>query len=198
MMNIIRQTTSDHYFHALLTSVVIAIKASFNPLVFILGIAISLYGAVYNHAIICGAGIIALLIVHAVSWKQPFAEVSVIIMAGIIGACVETINVALGFYEYGTPTFQNALLPTWIITIWFVTGATIRHTLHWLSRHLYLSSMMGALLGGLIYFAGSKLGVIQFRGDSNRFLFLAILLWALAFPLLTTIDHLMFPDPTVD
>ena len=193
MMNIIRQTVPDEYFHTLLTSVFMTVKTIFNPLVLILGVGISLYGAVYNNSIICGFAIIALLIAHAVSWKQPLAEVSVIIMAGIVGACVESINVVLGFYEYGTPTFQDALLPTWIITIWFVIGATIRHAFQWLSHHLLLSAMMGALLGGVIYYIGSKLGVLYFRDSATGNLALALFAWMLVFPLLITVDHHMFP-----
>ncbi|WP_455223267.1 DUF2878 domain-containing protein [Kaarinaea lacus] len=197
-MNISRQAVSDNYLQTLASSVAAVFKMTFNPAVLLLGVGISLYGAVYDKYIICGFAILTILILHVVSSKLPLVEICVIIMTGVIGACVETINVMMAVYQYGTPTFQDALLPTWVVTIWFVIGAAIRHTFHWLSRHLLISSMMGALLGGLIYFAGSKLGVIQFRGDSNRFLVLAILLWALAFPLLTTIGHQMFPDHTVD
>jgi len=193
-MNIIRHAAPDHYFHALLTSLAMVVKAALNPLFLLLGIGISFYGAVHNNAIVCGFAVIALLILHTAIWKQPFSEISVIILAGILGACVESINVTLGFYEYGTPTFQDALLPTWIITIWFVIGATIRHAFQWLSRHLLLSAMMGALLGSVVYYIGSKIGVLYFRDTAIRNLMLALLAWILVFPLLVTVGHHMFPQ----
>ncbi|MCI0507910.1 MAG: DUF2878 domain-containing protein [Gammaproteobacteria bacterium] len=172
-------------------------KIIYNFFLLLLGIGISLYGATHAKNISSAFAILALLLVHVAWSRQPLAEACVIIMTGIAGACVESVNVTLGIYEYSTAAFHFALLPTWVVLVWFVTGAAIRHTFRWLSRYLLISPVMGAVLGSLIYYIESKLGVIRFQAGIEHFSLAASVLWALVFPVLIIIGHRMFPDTSV-
>ena len=135
-MNINRQYLFDVPVHTVVTNTTIWFRAVLNLGLLMLGIGICFYGAIYEKNIVCGFTILALLALHVASSQDQFAEASVIILVGIVGGAVELINTSLGLYEYSTATFNNAFLPTWIVTIWFVIGATVRHTFRWLSNRL--------------------------------------------------------------
>jgi hypothetical protein len=169
-------------------------KIIYNFFLLLVGIGISLYGAIHGKNIISAFAILILLLFHVAWSRQPLAEACVIIMAGIAGACVESVKLTLGIYEYGTAAFQFALLPTWVVTVWFVTGAAIRHTFRWLSRYLLLSPVIGAVLGSLVYYTESRLGVMRFQSGFEHFSLAASVPWALVFPVLIIIGHKMFPD----
>jgi len=117
----------------------------------------------------------------------------VIILAGIVGGIAELINTSFGIYEYNTSPFQFALLPTWIVSIWFVIGATVRRTFCWLAHRLIMAGAMGAMLGSLTYFIASKLHVISFTGSYENFAVASSLAWSVAFPVILVIGHRMFP-----
>ncbi|HEY5603169.1 MAG TPA: DUF2878 family protein [Gammaproteobacteria bacterium] len=169
-----------------------------NVILLLLGIGISLYGAIHGNYIISAFLVLGLLLLHIACCKQAIIETCVIIMTGIAGAGVECINVTLGVYEYGTAAFHFALLPTWVVFVWFVTGAAIRHTFHWLSRYLFFAPVMGAIIGSLIYYTASRLGLIRFHSNFEHFSIAASLLWALVFPALVLLGHRMFPGTSVD
>ena len=140
-----------------------------------------------------GFAVLGLLILHVASSQDRFAEASVIILVGIVGSAVEIINTSLGLYEYSTPAFNYAILPTWAVTIWFVIGTTIRHTFRWLSSQLPVASIMGIILGSLTYFIASKLGVIHLAGTNDGFAVATSFLWAAAFPVIILIGHRLLP-----
>ncbi|MEJ2178982.1 MAG: DUF2878 family protein, partial [Gammaproteobacteria bacterium] len=126
-----------------------------------------------------------------------FAEASVIILVGVAGGIVELINISLGIYEYNTSPFQFALLPTWIVSIWFVIGATVRRTFRWLAHRLITAAAMGVMLGSLTYFIASKLNVISFTGSYENLAVASSLVWCVAFPVIIVIGHRLFPMNSV-
>ena len=163
----------------------------------LLGIGICLYTAVYGKYVVGGFAIVALLVLHVASAQNHFAEASVIILVGVVGGIVELINRSFGIYEYNTSPFQFALLPTWIVSIWFVIGATVRRTFCWLAHRLIMAGAMGAMLGSLTYFIASKLHVISFTGSYENFSVASCLVWSVAFPVIIVIGHRMFPMNTI-
>lgn len=192
-MNINRQFIFDIPVQTVMANTMSFAKAILNLGLLMLGIGICFYGAMYEKNIVCGFTVLALLVLHVASSQDQFAEASVIILVGIVGGAIELINTTLGLYAYSTATFNYALLPTWIVTIWFVIGATVRHTFRWLSSRPAVASIMGIMLGSLTYFVASRLGVIQLAGIYDGFAVIAGLLWAVAFPVIIFIGHRLLP-----
>ena len=172
------------------------VKAICNLGLLMLGVAICFYTAVHGKYITGGFAILALLVIHVSTTKNFFAETSTIIMTGIIGSAIEAFNIVLGIYVFNTEPFQYALLPTWIITIWFVIGASVRHTFSWLNQRYAIASIMGATVGSLIYFVASKLNAVTFSGEYAHGSIISSMTWAVAFPLIIFIGHRLFPDLT--
>ena len=172
-------------------------KGFCNLALLILGIGICLYTAVHGKYIAGGFATITLLVAHVANTEDQFAEASVIILAGIVGGIAELINTSFGIYEYNTSPFQFALLPTWIVSIWFVIGATVRCTFRWLAYRIITAGAMGAMLGSLTYFIASKLNVISFTGSFENYEVASSLAWSVAFPVIIVIGHRLFPMNSV-
>ncbi|WP_455201614.1 DUF2878 family protein [Kaarinaea lacus] len=192
-MNINRQFIFDAPSHAALANTMAWLKAISNLGLLMVGIGICFYSAISAKYIAGGFAVLSLLILHLTSTQDRFAEASVIILVGIVGGVVEVINTTLGLYEYATPAFNYAILPTWIVSIWFIIGATVRHTFRWLSRQLPAAGFMGIILGSLTYYVAAKLGVIHLAGAYDNFAITASLSWAAAFPVIVLIGHRLMP-----
>ena len=134
---------------------------------------------------------------HVASTQDQFAEASVIILVGIAGRVVEVINTCFGIYEHHTSPFQFALLPTWLVSIWFVFEATVRCTFRWLAHRLITAGAFVAMLGSLTYFVASKLNVISFAGTYENFTIVSSLVWSVEFPIIIVIGHRMLPMNSV-
>ena len=154
----------------------------------LLGIEICLYTAVYEKYIVGGFAIVALLVLHVASAQNHFAEASVIILVGVFGGIVELINRSFVIYEYNTSPFQFALLPTWIVSIWFVIGATVRRTFCWLAHRLIMAGVMGAI--------ASLSNIRKIVGTYENFAVASSLVWSVTFPVIIVIGHRMFPMDT--
>ena len=193
-MSINRQFIFDIPVQTVFANTMAWFKGICNLGLLMLGIGICLYGAIHGKYIVGGFAVLALLVLHVASSQNRFAEASVIILVGIVGGTVELINSSFDVYEYSTAPFHFALLPTWVVTIWFVIGATIRHTFRWLSSRLVIAGVMGIMLGSLTYFIASKLGVIRFTGTYENFAIESSMVWAVAFPVTILIGHQLFPN----
>jgi hypothetical protein len=192
-MNINRHLTFHTPYETGAANTAAWFKGFCNLTLLILGIGICLYTAVHGKYIAGGFAIITLLVLHVTSTQDQFAEASVIILVGIVGGIAELINTSVGIYEYNTSPFQFALLPTWIVSIWFVVGATVRYTFRWLAHRLITAAAMGAMLGSLTYYVASKLGVISFTNTYANYAIASSLAWSVAFPVIIVIGHRMFP-----
>ncbi len=193
-MSINRHFLFDVPSHTVFSNTMAWVKAICNLGLLMLGSAVCFYSAIHGKHITGSFAVLALLIIHLSTTKNVFAEASTIIMVGIIGSVIELTNRYLGIYAFNTEPFQYALLPTWIVTFWFVTGAAVRHTFRWLSHRYIIASIMGMGLGTLVYFIASKLNVIEFTGTAIHGSLISSLMWAIAFPVIILIGHRLFPD----
>lgn len=154
----------------------------FNLLLLIAGCALGIMGAIEKSFAAAPVVILVLLLIHIALVKNHVAEAIIIIISGIIGSAVEIFNVSIGLYQYNQFTDAAALLPTWIVFIWFIVGAGIRHCFLWCSNQWYFSSSMGIVFGAAFYYAAATTGAIHFNVNGNLNLLQASLCWALAFP----------------
>ena len=165
-----------------------------NLAILIIGIWICFYGAVQEKYLLTLVSVLVLLAAHLLIAKDPIKETSTIILSGMVGAIVESINVGFGIYQYSSAADQAALLPNWIILIWFLIGTTARHAFAKLANRIVLTIIVGVICSSTIYYAGSYIGALQFAVDSMLLIGIAILLWVLAFLVIIFIGNQFFAD----
>lgn len=128
---------------------------------------------------------IAGLIIGLHLWRasQPRQEMSLLLIAMLIGAAWDSLLVILGWLDYASGMLIAGTAPYWIIAMWALFATTLNVSLHWLKQHYAMATLLGAIAGPLAYAGGAGLGAVQFLDINKAFAALA-LGWAVLTPLL--------------
>ncbi len=131
-------------------------------------------------------GPLAFLVVLAIHLRQarrPKSELGLVIACGVIGVFFDSLLVAAGWVTYPSGLFSEMLAPYWIVTMWMLFGTTLNLSMGWMKGRPVLAALLGAIGGPSSYYAGQKLGGIQFLEFFPAMISLAIG-WAIFMPLL--------------
>jgi hypothetical protein len=120
--------------------------------------------------------------IHLARVAVPAKEALFLLIAGLLGLVWESIVVNTGLLEYIGTGGTDWVAPAWIVAMWVLFGTTINHGLSWLKRHWVLSFSFGLFGGPMAFYAGSKMGAVQF---TDTILALGVLGagWAILLPL---------------
>ena len=132
----------------------------------------------------------ALLIVyrHVRSAHDSRKELLLILSVAGIGAVWDSLLVYAGWLQYPSGTLINGTAPHWIIAMWALFATTLNVSLRWLKQRPLPGALLGAIAGPAAYFAGYKLGGVQFPDFSTALLALG-LGWAVLMPLLMSVSN---------
>ncbi len=131
-------------------------------------------------------GPLAFLVVLAIHLRQasrPKSELGLVIACGVIGIFFDSLLVAAGWVTYPSGLFSELMAPYWIVTMWMLFGTTLNLSMRWMKGRPVLAALLGAIGGPSSYYAGQKLGGIQFLEFLPAMIALAIG-WAVFMPLL--------------
>lgn len=108
--------------------------------------------------------------------KQDLASlISISLIGGLADAGVSW----LGFMVFS----EGVLMPLWLLLLWAHFSVTLNHGMSWLNKiPLYLQVLFGGLFGPLSYYAGYKLGAVDFLPPEWRTLFILIVIWSTLLP----------------
>ncbi len=121
--------------------------------------------------------------IHLRLARRPELELGLVIAAGVIGIWFDSFIVAMGWVAYPSGQFSPLLAPYWIITMWMLFATTLNRSMVWLRGRVLLAAVLGAVAGPASYFAGQKLGAIEFVDPVAALLALAVG-WAVIMPVL--------------
>ena len=131
-----------------------------------------------------GALISLLIIVsHVLISKQYKQEIRIIVIAMVIGLFWDSLIVSAGWITYTSGMFSDFMAPYWIVLMWALFATTLNYSLSWMKEKLLLSVVFGAIAGPLAYYAGAKLGAVEFINDIYALVTLSIG-WAIFTPML--------------
>ena len=127
--------------------------------------------------------IIAVLAWHFIQAKQAGLELTLLLIALLIGGLFDQMLLSTGLISYEAHGWSIHLVPAWILTMWagFVTLLNI--SLRWMRGRLLLSVLFGAIGGPLAYAAAAGLGAVRLNDDLLSYLTLSFG-WAILTPLL--------------
>jgi hypothetical protein len=132
----------------------------------------------------------AMLIVawHVLGANDGQKELSLVLIVVGIGAVWDSLLVYAGLLQYPSGTLISGTAPHWIIAMWALFATTLNVSLRWLKNRPLLGALLGAISGPAAYFAGYKLGGVQFP-DMNAALLALAGGWAVLMPLLMTLSN---------
>jgi len=125
---------------------------------------------------------------HLWQAAQPRLELMLVLLAGGLGALLDSLPVALGWLTYPSGMFLAGAAPSWIIAMWILFATTLNVSLRWLKGRRALAALLGAVAGPLAYYAGAKLGGVTLL-EPTAALGLLALIWALAMPVLMALAN---------
>jgi hypothetical protein len=124
--------------------------------------------------------IVAWHLAHAV---QPTQELALVALTALLGALFETLLVQAGWVGFGTGVLVAGVAPYWMVALWTIFATTLNVSLRWLRPHWWLAALLGAIGGPVSYYAGARLGALQF-GSAGAALAAIGLGWAILAPTL--------------
>jgi len=124
--------------------------------------------------------------VHLFRAAEPERELALVMLAGMIGACFDSLLVAMNWVTYPSGLFLESMAPYWIISMWMLFATTLNVSLRWLKGRYLLAGALGLNSGPLAYIGGEKLGGILFV-DRNAGLAALSVGWGLMMPVLVVL-----------
>jgi hypothetical protein len=129
---------------------------------------------------------IALCLVGVHFWlvTDRLIQLKLGLAAVAIGLVIDTLQLWGGVFAFSHGTLVPWLPPLWISVLWMQFATTLRYSMRWLSGRYALSAVFGLFGAPLAFFAGERLGAVEFLPP--RLVNFAILgaLWSFVVPLL--------------
>ncbi|MGW8247892.1 MAG: DUF2878 domain-containing protein [Acidiferrobacterales bacterium] len=131
---------------------------------------------------------LTLVVLHLLRAASPRKELQLVTVAGLIGLAWESALVSLGITSYPSGTMVPGTAPHWIVAMWMLFATTINVSLRWLRNRTWLAALTGSVSGPLAFYAGHRLGGVEFAQPTTAMIVLAIG-WAVFVPLLVWLGN---------
>jgi hypothetical protein len=120
---------------------------------------------------------------HLARATRPRQELSLVAAAAMLGLLFETLLVQSGWVRFESGVWVQGVAPYWMVALWAVFGTTLNVSLRWLRPRLGLAALMGAVGGPAAYYAGARLGAIEFAAAGAALVAIGVG-WAVLTPVL--------------
>jgi len=123
---------------------------------------------------------LALLTLHVLLAADSLAELRQLFIVGGLGIAVDAMLSAAGVYLFA----GGVLVPLWLCCLWLGFAGVLGRGLAWLSVRPAVCSVAGAIAFPLNYWAGQRLGAVEFAYSLPVTLAVLALVWACMLPLM--------------
>lgn len=147
----------------------------------------SVIAAANGQPILALAASIFVVLVNVAFSHDRFADIRLITYAALAGFALDSIVINLGLARYASPGPYALVPPLWLVAMWMAFATSLNVSLAWLKNRLRLAALLGALGGPLSYYAGARLGGMEFTEPIVLSIVVLGLLWAVAFPTLLSL-----------
>jgi hypothetical protein len=154
-----------------------------NFMLFQLGWFACVLGGAHNYTVTGSITALAIIAYYVISSPTPAGTIRFLIAVTVIGAVFESLLVItdMAHYQYGQ--WSSYLAPYWMMLMWPVFATTINSSLSWLTAlKTPLISLIAAITAPLAYYAGFKLGAVEFP-EITLSLAIIAMSWAFLMPL---------------
>ncbi len=140
-----------------------------------------------------GAGLF-LVLVHVVLSRERKPEIVTILLVGVLGTLVDTIQAFFGVFVFESGYWTYWVIPFWITVMWLQFATLLHYLLSWLSGRYLLSIALGAAGGPAFYLAGEFLGAVIFPYGTSYSVKVLAAVWAVVLPTAVWIAHWKRPS----
>lgn len=123
------------------------------------------------------------LSVHFILIDDRRGELKLLIVAGSLGFCFDTMLSAAGVVIPKGHVLPQPFSQPWMISLWLNFAATLNVSLEWLKGRYMLASIFGAIGGACAYYGGARLGATMALPDVNGIIIISAG-WGIVTPIL--------------
>lgn len=140
-------------------------------------------GAANGYPLLGPVVVLAVVAIHLVSAARPHRELMLIVLAGTLGAILDSALLRTGWLTYPNGMIWAGTAPYWIVAMWLSFATTLNVSLRWLRGRAWAALAFGAIGGPVSYLAGARLGGLEFVKQGAALAALCVG-WALVAPFL--------------
>jgi hypothetical protein len=133
-----------------------------NVLLFQIGWFACVLGAANGFA--WQGALVALAIVawHVARAGDPRRELALVALGASLGALFETLLVQSGWIRFGAGVLVEGAATYWMVALWALFATTLNVSLRSLRGRTWVGALLGAIGGPMAYYAGARLGALEF------------------------------------
>lgn len=138
-------------------------KRFLNGILFYVGWFVCIAAAANNTVGWAYIATFAILAAHFLLQDYRLKDFILLIALSAAGFLIDTFFLRAGLLSYHSPNpWFGGIAPFWVVCLHAIFATSINHSLAWLKGRTYLDAILGA--GGIAwtYFAGARLGAIDF------------------------------------
>ncbi|RDV26107.1 DUF2878 domain-containing protein [Alteromonas aestuariivivens] len=126
-------------------------------------------------------GIVVLLLAFFGVARRPLLDLSVAFCVAFTGVSIDIVLALTGVFEFAG---HDGMLPVplWLVTLWIAFALTLRHSMRYLRSRWFLSAGLAAISGPASYYAGLRIGAVDFGMTVPVTLALLALIWVWLLP----------------
>lgn len=114
-------------------------------------------------------------------------EVMLILATTLLGASWDSLLLNSGLYSFSHGVLITGLVPLWLVAMWSLFATTLNVSLGWMKNRYLLAAIFGAAGGPTAYYAGHRLGAVEFS-DTLTALLAVGAGWTVIMPLLVLLS----------
>jgi hypothetical protein len=133
-----------------------------NALLFQLGWFAAVLGAAGDLPWIGVLAAAAIAAVHLARAARPLPELALLTVAVVAGAGFDTLIVQAGWLRFDSGMLVAGTAPVWMVALWANFATTLNVSMRLLRSRLLVAALFGAIGAPLAYYAGGKLGAVEF------------------------------------
>ena len=129
------------------------------------------------------AVVAAIIVVHMARAHDVRSETMLIIVTTMLGTTWDSGLTMAGLFSFANGVVVAGLVPLWLIAMWSLFATTLNVSMKWMKGRYLLAAAFGAIGGPLAYYAGHRIGAVDFSNTLAALLAVSAG-WALIMPLL--------------
>lgn len=160
-----------------------------NFILFQLGWFACVLGGASREYMWVGPVVVAVIVaVHLARANNLRSESMLVLLTAALGTAWDSGLMIAGLFTFHNGVVVSGLVPVWIIAMWVLFATTLNVSMTWMKGRYLLAALFGAIGGPAAYYAGHRLGAVDFNDTSMTMIAVAVG-WSVIMPtlmLLTT------------
>jgi len=140
-------------------------------------------GATSDYAWAGVVSVTLIVAVHLARADKVRNELMLIVSTAILGTAWDSGLMVTGLFSFTSGVVVPVIVPLWMIAMWALFATTLNVSMKWMKGRYRLAAVFGAIGGPVAYYAGHRLGAVEFSNTGITLLTVGVG-WSIIMPVL--------------